>query len=170
MMKTNATPGDRLKLAIIPVLCLVLAAVLFWPDGQQGNTVSAVDSAGGALPSLPQTSLHQPLPEAMHRPWPTAQLDDVVALDIFQTLRSQRPVVTSEAKINATDPDPLNVTDDLDPVPAPRIAVGNLQAVYQDAQGMVAILDSRIVRVGDVLPDGTRVAAITSKEIFVQAD
>lgn len=154
---TNKLSREQLKLALIPMLGLVLLAVLFWPSGEKEQPVVT----RSARPVLTPTNSTQPL--LAHQPnWPKVRLEDVTAFSPFDPPAPAAPIPSV-----ATNTEQENVEEEIMPKP---VLIGKLQAVYQTADGMVAILNSRIVRVGDRLPNGSLIVEITEQSILVDRD
>jgi hypothetical protein len=151
--------SNLMRLLLIPVLCVVLLAVLCWPAAKQDTSASAPlqtsEDAVQKASELPSTKTKRP-------EWPVATLSDVVAFDPFQPLNSLATVAPIEVQDNEPI-DNINSNDD-DALEKPKSVVA-LQAIYFDKRGAAAILDSRVVRVGDVLANGSKVVGIHAQGV-----
>jgi hypothetical protein len=86
----------------------------------------------------------------------------VIACNPFRPLLSQTSVAAVETHYD-TDAESHDRTDhEVTGVPAPP---GTLQAIYFDARGAAAILDARVVRIGDILANGSRVVGINAQGV-----
>jgi hypothetical protein len=159
-MSGTKTTG-RAKVAAIPVLGLVLVAVVYGnffrgpsqlpppPRAPRGGVETATN-----LPS-PAASASKPL----NAHWPVIELESVVAHDPFLPLGYTPPTLNSVGRASA---------DAAAKETASTAAVArppHLQAVYQHEGVTVAIVDARVVHVGDVLPGKGRVVELSSSGI-----
>jgi hypothetical protein len=155
---SSRTPQQWAKLALIPALILVLLVVLCWPAqdeaGAGGEPVAL--SPGAANPSSGKQ------PDAARSKWPKARLEDLLALNPFEPPQAPQSAETLPEANAARE------VSSEEPAQPPAIPIGKLQAVYFDAHGAAAILDSKVIRVGDTLPNGKRVVEITSRGIKLE--
>ncbi len=163
-MKTYISNNENnrkiLRFALIPILGLMLVAVLFWPKAEKQTNHAAPD----AHSILVSKRLSSPLLEPAKFQWPTVNINEVIAFDPFDPARAQ---AIGEIAADATGG---NVESGLNENSMQQSSLGKLQAVYIDAFGATAILDSRVVHVGDHLPGFGRVVTITGREIVVEKD
>lgn len=145
--KTSAY--GRYKLALIAVLGLVFAAILFWQARHQSNPLSA---EMGIQPQARATSIDK----AFTTSWPSTTLAEVSAFNPFDP--PPRPTAP-----DASEPE---ATSEPQTTKAPP-AISSVQAVYEDRRGTIAILNSKVVRVGDYL-DGRRVLDISAKGVVLE--
>jgi hypothetical protein len=156
---TDPAKPKTWRMAVIPALTLVLAGVLFWPKA---------DSAAEATPTANETTLvssrkqSSPTQASDENRWPTFEIDQVVAFDPFDPF----PPAAVELPANPSSSGEPQQADSNTSTSNPS-ALGKLQAIYRDTHGTVAIFESRVIHVGDVLPDGGRVIAIEAGEIVV---
>lgn len=160
---STTTARQWLKMALIPSLVLVLVAVVCWPTKKQGDAIqttlmtSDVSNKSATKPATVKPSK-----------WPTMLLEEIVAFNPFDPHPVLPPVDAHEELNTLGEPTVSNEkqsTREALPRPAPS---GTLQAVYFDAKGAAAILDSKVVRVGDVLPSGDRIVEITAQGIKLE--
>lgn len=157
-ISTAKSNRNILRLAAIPVLVLVLGAVVLWPSDKD---VSPPTQA--VLPANTATSSIGSIGKMRTKIWPSTSLAEIAACDIFAPLDIQSRE-TKES--NASNALPHRIdggeTQQMD------LNMGTLQAIYQDQHGAAAIVDSRIVRVGDELGQFGKVVEITSEAVFVR--
>jgi hypothetical protein len=151
-MNTNVVPNkalyERCKLALIPVLGLVFMAVMFWPSQPKSASSPAELAINNAIPKSAPLS---------PKVWPTATWEDVTAFNPFDPPPRPAPTEKSPSEATAHDSQP-----EPDSVEAP-----NIQAIYADQRGTIAIVDSRVVRVGDLL-GGRRIVAISANGLTLE--
>ena len=152
------TPQQWAKLALIPSLVLVLLVVLCWP------TEDDADAAGQPVALVPGAAHPSPnkQPAGARSKWPKARLEDILELNPFEPPPAP-PTVEALPETN----DQRDAPSD-EPAQRPMVPIGKLQAVYFDAHGAAAILDSKVIRVGDTLPNGRRIVEITSRGIKLE--
>lgn len=149
--------SNAIRLFLIPALVLVLIAVLFWPVANKNNTTSL---------QLSQDSLEMATApsenKSNRRIWPVFRLNDVIACNPFRPLQTK----SSSASMDKPDVTGAGSIDHADnKVAVASSTPGTLQAIYFDAHGAAAILDSRVVRIGDILANGSKVVAINSQGV-----
>ena len=151
---------NPVQMVLMPVLGLVLVTVLFWPKAKVVETVvvATIPDGLGDIPVV-ATPIEKSLPT-----WPVAKLKDVLAFDPFQPIHSQSTALLVVPKNTQIE----NTAHDESVVVSTPNNLGTLQAIYFDTRGGAAILDSRVVRVGDVLANGSKVVEITAKSIAVE--
>ena len=150
---------EHVKLALIPVLGLILVAIAFQPAKTEGVPATAATSPLSAANSA--AALNQAA-EGGRPNWPEMRLEDLVACNPFEPRSVPVP-----QELPATAPTAESNPDHAPAEPPPHTP-GQLQAIYHDARGAAAIVDSQIVRVGDVLEDGSRIVAITSQGLELE--
>ena len=168
---TNRTTSQQwLKKATIPLLLLVLVAVLLWPSAESDAAVEPI----ALTRELSQAAAAQTTAETRTK-WPKASLDDVIAFSPFEPQPKADPEQDRERALLelANQPGGDETTAGDEPskssAPVPRhIPLGKLQAIYFDTRGGAALLDSKVFRVGDTLPDGRRIAEITAEGIRLE--
>ncbi len=168
MTSAHSTTGnyrERFKVAAIPVLLIVLVAVVAWRM-KGANSEQPVESIQLVHP----TSTRAEHPAALRPKWPTTTLEEVISLNPFDPLPSspREPGQQPAAMNEEASAQPSEAVAPILENSQAEIRIGNLQAVYRDAHGLAAILDSRVVRVGDVTSDGGRIVAITEHGITVE--
>lgn len=165
----------RLNVALIPVLAVVLGAILWWP-AQATSEAAAEPSAAGSTAQMVERADKLPggdprsgdprSGDPRTKPnWPTAGLADALAFNPFEPF-AESPVVSpapSEGDESPSEQDP-----DLIAATSSNQKVGiKIDVIYETAGERVAVVNSRIVRVGDDLTQG-RVVEITPTDIVVE--
>ena len=168
-MKSLFGVSHNAKIALIPVLAGILYLVL--PKS------STKDKAGAATPTKVATESHRhkrtirpPNPEAHAKEpivWPEIRLEDLSGADPFDRRRMFPEQAIDPA--SATDIEKetfvsLNGEAGENASPFKTIAI---QAIYESPQGVIAIIDGRMIHVGDRLEDGREVVGIYSDHIQV---
>lgn len=185
----------RWKIAAIPVLSLILLWTLTHrptdsgPDAPADTEMTEADSAqpapaasteltadaGSPASATPENQQVAIPPEPrIDRNWAVTSLHDVTAFDPF-TLRGaleERAALappTAPAIADAS-PEPPAAADASVSAPQPEYDVSQyrLQAVFNSPRGPAAIVDSRIVRIGDELEPGLRIVRITPSGLIVE--
>ncbi len=149
----------KIKLAAIPILLLVLVCVIAWPNGKPSQVeLSPLNSLAvdTNIEPLQAVTAHKIL-------WPEANIEEIAAFDFFKPLEKPKAIDTAAMSPTANLEDDKILTRD-------RIELVKVQAIYRDQRGAAAIVDSRIVRVGDSLSEGARIVEITDREVFVKWD
>lgn len=156
---------DWLRLLAIPALLIVLVAVVFWPSqAGSGTDESSVPTPRAArVRTAALVSINTPV-------WPAAHIEDIIAFNPFTP-----PIPAPAPAAAGADPqDPESAAGE--PSAERRRAAelqnsnGKLQAIYIDDRGAAAIVNSRVLRVGDLLPGGDRIVAITPQGIQLAED
>ncbi len=154
-------PSNAIRLFLIPALVLVLIAVLFWPVANKADTTSLQLSQDSvAMATAPSEST------VNRRIWPAIRLNDVIACNPFRPLQTNSSGASME-KHDVTGAGGIDPAEN--EVTVASSTPGTLQAIYFDAHGAAAILDSRVVRIGDILANGSKVVAISSQGISLDA-
>lgn len=150
-------PSNSIRLLLIPVLAMVLLAVVCWPTAKQANLASLqlpLNSVEMA-PQLGENTANRPV-------WPVVHLDDVISCNPFQPLLMN----SAEASIAMHDDAGTEEIENTDSKAASVPSTpGTVQAIYFDARGAAAILDSRVVRIGDILANGSRIVSIHAQGV-----
>lgn len=158
------TPGQWLKLALIPALSLTLLVVLWQPFASHTDATPAVAPQSSVANSTAPADVATGTSPAQ-RVWPKARLEDVIAFNPFQAEQTSE----DEEAAQADEAGGSSVVGPSGHKSRPRlVSSGNLQAIFVDAQGAAAILDSQVIRIGDTLPSGGRVVDITTKGIKLE--
>jgi hypothetical protein len=175
------TFAHHAKLAMIPILALVLAIVLYRNLSSSGVAVLRTPTAqsndqplaGGPRPA-PEKRIDRERP-----PWPQVDLNEIVASDAFQPWPSSEPARPSSeparkdavpetgSRKNGNHDAAQNAGVTTKPQASNR---GKLKAVFRDGTGEAAIVGSRVVRRGDVLEGGARVVEINAHGIVVELE
>lgn len=141
---------QRSKLALIPLLGLVLAAVLFWPAKRQINALlPGSASSTNRLPAAVVTG---------SKTWPPATWTEVAAVNSFDPRARPTPSNNQPAEADPEHRETEQISTE----------ASHVQAIYEDHRGAIAIVNDHIVRVGDLL-GGRRVLAISAKGVVLES-
>jgi hypothetical protein len=148
--------------SVIAILGVILAAVLFWPQEDDAAPADnrAVTSRLVTKPVVNRTSITKT--EKPTAQWPQVTLDEVLACNPFAKIAVVSEVVEQPKSVDIPVPDP--------PIPEPTTELRSLEhveVIYQHGDQRLAMIDSKIVRVGDLIPAG-RIHAITEREVIVE--
>ncbi|MFG0263195.1 MAG: hypothetical protein ACF788_12455 [Novipirellula sp. JB048] len=182
------------KIVWITLLVVILGFVLFWPPEESSESPrSTLRPAARSLTSTSHPSSSEQHPVAAD--WPEFELPEVLDTNPFETIfvtappppavamanlvpaavptEKQRPAAQPEAlpaiPTPETEPEPeLEPGTEAEP-PAQLVQVAHedVDIIYENAFERVAVIDSRLVRVGDMLDDG-RVVEITPDDVIIE--
>lgn len=160
-----------LKVALIPVLGGVLAWVSLrdrLEDWMSSDAVTMSPADMGRLGDFLATlAAAAAVPEDSARSaWPVFQLEQIRGADPFgrQALNLDGP--TSNLLSGPSMSDASTPTMERRPS-QPETQVRPVQAVFESPQGRAALIDHRLVRIGDQLPDGSHVLDISEAGIVL---
>lgn len=164
-LRIGKTTTPAWKMALIPVLVVVLFKVLR-PTTSETTPPEARAIVEAESPS--STSAARPLPIL-----PELSLDEALAFDPFNKLAlpvrviEEPPPVTVEPGAEA-----LPKTADVKPAVDRTATLRQLKvsAVFSGPKGSVAIIDSKTVRVGDLLSPGVRVVEIRGTDVILRVE
>jgi hypothetical protein len=160
--------SERWKLALAPVLALVLAAVLY-------------QNCQPAAPAPPPARIAQPAPQPAvpgteavaasptKGAWPANAAELALSYDPF-TPRETVAVIAPQASpaTGAVASNEQASSGEGPPLAKPgrHARATNVSAIYRVGKDSIAIVDAHIVRVGDLL-DGRRILAITASDVLI---
>lgn len=159
------TPAQWIKLALVPVLSIGLLVALWQQPKPADDPATTVPAEIPLVTTTAETPAAQT--NLKKSAWPKARLEEVLAFNPFEAQHTVELAEGAEADAigagsNSTIAHPGDKS-------RPRlVASGKLQAIFVDAQGAAAILDSQVIHVGDALPSGGRVLEITSDGIMLE--
>jgi hypothetical protein len=172
------------KVALIPVLLIglvwnvtrgtdvvpVLAAIAE-PTESDVSKSNRVLSVTEVLQELQETRLAEKSRSPL-------QLTRIIEFDPFSRVGelakkygiTDTPAHTVDIPIPISDiaPSPATPTDPVESAPATYVVTNPVKAVLNGPHGAVALIDSRIVRVGDYLEPNVRIVAIQSDAVVVE--
>jgi hypothetical protein len=164
---------NNLKIALIPILGLILVYLVMRnpTDGEQTSvdppvSVSVTETPRSVLnqePTRPPTkSQTKPFAQAVSS-WPKFEVDDLQNVDPFDR--------------RALFPDPSEVTGSSDPTntlvgttdrsSADTLKPIKIQAIFQSPSGITALVENRVIHIGDRLADGSEVVGITPDQLLL---
>lgn len=181
---------DRLKMAAIPVLAVILLLVVFRSDPESAEAeATAAAPAGGETPA-PVVKTGAPKTAAEPPPaWPRISLQHVLQHDPFglpdewkprtesSPERTQQKLAAQAEAAEAEEAAARRLVEEQQQREAQERAAraARLQSwrdkrvslIYMGPKGRTAVVDGRIVAVGDRLDEDIRVLEITSDEIVL---
>jgi hypothetical protein len=145
--------SPKFKLALIPALAALLGMVLMQDTGNQPIP-----------PEMETTSRETLVTTKKQVEWPQYDWEEIVLLQPFPRLKELE---------ESTSTDELSENEAARPEAAQEIVPEDplkVRAVFQTQTGASALVGDRVIRVGDVLPNGKRVTAIHADGIEVAKD
>lgn len=167
----KATPAW--KIALVPVLAIVLVWNLASPskqpldaatDEQTASDVVAPETSAEVVTAtlLKQRHLQQP-------DWPTVDARTIAEFDPFALSGelAERSIATPPV-VEAAEPVAAAEAAQKQQQIEEAIARLNVQGIFKGSNGPAALVDSRIVRIGDEIEPGLRIVEITASGIVVE--
>lgn len=184
--QSDGTPVARWKVAAIPVLALVLAALL-WPTGPDDAPESATTLVEAPLQSARAHS-NVAIAPPRREPLPPISLQSALqfnpffrpaALTALWKLPEPDPppepvaLTPDPAFVPAPEPEPEPVVPSLTPEERQQEAVARVQllevsTVLLSARGNCALVGDRVIHPGDWLEEGVQVVAIDTTGLTVR--
>jgi hypothetical protein len=157
------------KIAAIPVLAIVLYTV--FPRTEKVATLDKNDSQRGRLED--QTRVRVPNSTATMRKekrpeWPIFDSSDILTIDPFD-----KRMIFPESAVSTTQDGPSDASQQkLVSSPsltqqATKVSDVKIQAIFRSSRGIAALVDTRLIQVGDRLNDGSEVIEITPEQLIV---
>ncbi len=148
------TKSAKLKLAILPVLACILGFLI---KGKSDLTPASIESF-----EVKRETLVSLTKEAA---WPEFQLEEIAILKPFQTLK-QLDQLRAEEGLSGGPIAKDSRSEPTEPTPDPL----QVRAIFQTPQGASALIGEQVLRIGDTLPNGTRIVAIRPDGVEVAGD
>lgn len=191
-MKETKSRKEQTKLALIPLLLVVLAAVLFWPESAPKGSAQVPQLVTTVSVATPQKNASIGAGPRADASWPSLDLSHVTAVNPFAKsmaikemlgeLPEEKPaaeaVATDAEKqqtaAEKTDPSETPLSSPAVPPAPPKqeiidvATIATLQAIIDSDRGRSALIDSRIFRVGDTLNDEYRIVDISPTAVSVE--
>ncbi len=163
---------EKLKIVIILVLAISLVVMLYrafsTPGDSQTNTppVSSTTSQQVLLTTL--TRLPKHTSKNPPRPWPNQTLAEILKHDPFSTT-TQKLVEGNHPPTAGREESALAAqTEHRDSPTVPWFTNKIPEMMFHSRHGTMAVIDSQIVREGEILPNGTRVVEIRPDGIVLE--
>ena len=161
------------KLVLIVVLVGILGFVLFFPEEESSEFNMPMSRR--STQTVTRTSL-QKASDNLHAPvdWPDVNLERVLATNPFETIfvKKQEKKATEEPVTKAIIVQPV-VAEQVMPAEVKMVIEhrrhDEVEIIYENVSGRVAVIRSKRVREGDVLPEG-RVVEITPNHVIVAVE
>ncbi len=155
----SARSSQTLKMLLIPVLGCVLVSLVFQDD--EANELPALAAQTNVTQAKSdEKQSGKPTSTALSS-WPSYQLDEIIAHNPFELPKP--PVVPTEVATEDKDKTP-----DLTPSTSTELITLRVSAVVSGANGMMALVNNQMVRVGDTLDDSLVVVGIDQEAITVK--
>jgi hypothetical protein len=170
--KAASRPTPAWKIALIPILTIVLVWNLSTGDKESLDAATVVETADeadvanslGSVPESPDVGL----PRFDTKPWPVVDSESIAEFDPFALSGAleQRSTVPASAE----SPQPVAAIDEKQSEQRLQEALSQLQlqGVFNGGNGPAALIGKRIVRIGDEIKPGLRVVQITASGIVVE--
>ncbi len=180
--------SQRRKVALIPMLGIVLIGVVFWPANEENTSSGKNGSTNSDSEALEAAALgsNAVATEAeanrSKKVWPRIALAEILSFDPFSLPLSfsSQPVADKSASDVDSDRQAATAktaaapdeTDDLERLEQLKESLERhtVSVIYYSEQGAVALIDSKLVREGDLLADGVRVLKIGPKGVIVEIE
>lgn len=164
---SQAAVIQRGKILLVVGLAAVLLFVLFG-DTKDGGSVAPAISLVSPDELPPEGMLAGSEGMSLRAAWPAVDLEILKSRCPFDPLpiAAPEPPVPSEPLVAAPEPDEEAQTAEIAPPPPAPITV-KVRAIYEQANERVALVDQKVVRVGDLIA-GARVIAITADEVVLE--
>lgn len=172
-MPESSSPAvtEKRKLVIILSLSILLAGVLY------RAFIASEKPQTNAPPAKPTTS-PQPLlstltrlpghaPEKPPRHWPNQTLAEILKHDPFSTT-TQKLAEGNQPPTAGRQGAALAGQLQQRPSPVPRFTNKVPEMMFHSRYGTMAVIDSQVVREGEILPNGTRVVEIRPDKIILE--
>jgi hypothetical protein len=155
----------KAKIVLVPVLGLVLLYLVLKNRSASDSSpadLSATVTSDSTLATAPPQTHDQP-PTLAKSDWPNLVLTDLQDTDPFDK-RMIFPELVQGTFSNDTLTNNANtlVGTSVDPLPPLKV-----QAVFQSPQGIAALAGDRIIHIGDMLADGSKVIDITPESLVL---
>jgi hypothetical protein len=156
--------SKRVKMALVPLLGLVLAYVIF------GSSDDKKDAPATAVATPIATTAAVEAPAAPHREvaprsWPNRTLSEIIAHDPFR-LQQEVPTISSNA--STSDDEEAEEQADAFTQLVDRFSTTVPDLVLHSRHGASAVIDGNTIREGDVLDGRARVVSIRPDGIILE--
>jgi len=185
-MVDSQDSSQRRKIALIPVLGILLIGAVFWPANEE-NTSSGENSSTNSDSAQPEAATNgsnavETGTEAIRSPkvWPRIALAEILSFDPFSLPKSFSSQLDADESASEVDPNQQaavaetiatpDETDELERLDQLKESLEQhtVSVIYYSEQGAVALINSKLVREGDLLVDGVRVLKIGPKGVIVE--
>ncbi len=146
---------------LIPILGVALLYIVFQGDDSSDLETLASDKSSARPSNIAQEKADSNLPPAPLPPWPSFALDAMIAHNPFHV--PEPPPLQCELKKEADEAPKKPAISSAGEVQKLRVS-----AVVSGHDGMIALVNNRMVRVGDTLDSGLVVVGIDEDAITVQ--
>ena len=158
------------KIAAIPVLALVLYFV--FPRTENSATHAKNDAQSASLDDRTRIRVQNSTASLRKEKteWPNFNFSDVSTIDPFDKGMIFPESAASTTKESSSDSSQQKlVSSPLLTQQATKVSAVKIQAIFRSSRGIAALVDTRLIHVGDRLSDGTEVLEITPEQLIVVA-
>ncbi|MCH2117126.1 MAG: general secretion pathway protein GspB [Pirellulales bacterium] len=163
---------EKLKIAIIPVLATLLLVMLYHAfSGANESQTDTPSVSSTTTRQVPQATLAKLPPRTSQNPlrhWPQQTLAEILKYDPFSITpqqpgeQNQPPTTGGEkAALAGQMKQPHSATDS-------RFTNKIPEMMFHSRHGTMAVIDSQVVREGEILRNGTRVVEIRTDGIVLE--
>jgi hypothetical protein len=163
---------EKLKLVIIPVLAILLIVMLHHafsgPNDSQTNPPPVNSTTSRQVPPATLTNLPKRTSKIPLRHWPKKTLAEIFKYDPFSTTtqklakRNQPPTAAREESALAGQMEHRHSST------VSRFTNKIPEMMFHSRHGTMAVIDSQVVREGEILRNGTRVVEIRPDGIVLE--
>jgi hypothetical protein len=160
------------KIALIPMLALVLYAVFPRTENRENNAAQ-VKSASQLSRLDNHSRIRVPnstaaLSKEKSTEWPSFSLSDISTIDPFDKgMIFPENAVSTTKESSADSSQPTLVSSPLLSHRATKVSDVKIQAIFRSSRGIAALVETKLIHVGDRLDDGTEVMEITPEKLIV---
>ncbi len=159
------------KVAMIPLLFGILYLVIRGARNEPSVVLTAPTNATPAIsPAKGEQTQDTKESELSVKPqWPKFTFSELANVDPFD-----RRMIFPDPLAKALPTDPNDSEKQLlvgsnRPLSASLLESLKIHAIFQSPQGIAALVDERIIHIGDRLKDGTQVIGITPEQLIVES-
>jgi hypothetical protein len=157
--------NNNLKIALIPALGLVLVYLVL--RGRNGSEQSSVETPVRVADNETSRSIRSqepttPVTQAISN-WQKFAIEDLPTTDPFDR-RALFPVLSAVATPSDSNNTLVGAPDRSS---AEVLKPIKIQAVFQSPSGITALVENRVIHIGDRLEDGSEVVGITPEQLLL---
>jgi hypothetical protein len=159
------------KIAVIPILALVLYAVFPGKESRKNSATHEKSNAQSSSDDRPRNRLPR-LTTSMRTEkkteWPVFDSSEILTIDPFDKGMIFPENAISTTKESSSDsPQQKLVSSPLLSQQTTKVSDVKIQAIFRSSRGIAALVDTRLIHVGDRLSDGREVVEITPEQLIV---
>lgn len=169
-MSSKPAATSRLKLIAIPLLGAVLLGVVVWPSEKEESASPVLSPDRVARRKAAQTSAAT---AAKTVSWNVIPRADAREFNPFQAPRTATESIAAggaEGNTATTAGSSATASNGTTQSPSPQRQLVRVQAVLDSAGQQMALIDGKLIKIGDELPGGGKVASISAAGVVVEMD